>query len=271
VSDQISPVAVHDTIRTHTIRTDTTRTLDDADVAALLAEYQRTGDRRIRNRVVELHIPLATVVAAKYARSGTCSTDDLRQTALLAIMRAADRYDPAHGASFKTFARRTVEGELKRYLRDRTWSVRPPRSSQERYLRLQRVTEELQHRLGRTPTVSELASELDLTVDQVLEGLDFGRARNAHSLDRLVAAELQPWGDQSAVRMSIEERIEIRDAIAGLGEQARKIVVLRFFDDLSQPEIADRLGLSQSYVSRVLMRTVRVLQARLHQDTVDLR
>src|SRR3954468_16509856 len=150
-------------------------------------EYRRTGDRRLRNELVEQHRGSADYFVKRYARRGV-PEDALRQVALLAIVHAVDRFDPDVGVAFSTFASRTIEGELKRYFRDRTWSVRPPRRAQELHLELRRADEDLTQRLGRSPTLTELAAEVGESEDHVLEALEAGVAHQATSLD-------QPQGD----------------------------------------------------------------------------
>src|SRR4029077_19042831 len=132
---------------------------------------------------VERHRRLADRFAVRY-RSRGIAVDDLRQTALLAMVRAVDRFDLDKGVSFATFASRTMDGELKRALRDKAWAVRPPRSAQERHLALRKREEELTHKLGRAPTVKELAAALDATVEEVLEALEAGSARSAGAITR---------------------------------------------------------------------------------------
>ena len=142
--------------------------------------------RRVRNQLVEEHRRFAEHYVRRYANRGV-SVDDLRQTALLALVQAADRFDPARGIEFTTFAGATIDGTLKRYFRDRTWSVRPPRRKQELHLKVRRAEEDLSQRLGRHPTVHELAGELGEGVDHVLEALEASSAHNAVSIDA-------PWG-----------------------------------------------------------------------------
>ena len=136
-------------------------------------EYHRTGDRRIRNEIVVQYRYIADRYALRYGTRGV-PVEDLRQTALLAIIRATDRFDPDMGVEFATFASRTVDGELKRWLRDKSWAVRPPRSAQERHLTLRRIDEQLTHRLGRSPNVNELAEAMGETVGK-RSGGDRGR------------------------------------------------------------------------------------------------
>src|SRR5690606_29557547 len=159
------------------------------------------------------------------------------------------------------FASRTVEGELKRYLRDRTWAVKPPRRAQEFYLRLRRTSEELGHELGRAPTVRELAAELEVAEDQVIEGFESGHARIADQIDPMPGPDGSTRGVDDVlgapdpILADVETQILLRAAIDSLDERARQVIRLRFFEDRSQPEIAERIGVSQSYVSRILRET----------------
>lgn len=246
--------------------------MPEPDIDQMLREYRRSGDRRLRNRVVESQLHLVEYHVKRYARGGLCSAEDLRQTALLAIVKAVDRFDPSFGASFRTFASRTVEGELKRYLRDRTWAVKPPRRAQEFYLRLRRTSEELGHALGRAPTVKELASELGVTEEQVIEGFESGHARIADQIDPAPGPDGAPRAMESVLgapdprMVEVETQMILRSAMDGLDDRARLVIHLRFFEDRSQPEIADAIGVSQSYVSRILRETLLDLRQRM-QDT----
>ena len=243
--------------------------MPDSDVDDLLSEYRATGDRRLRNRIVEEHLHLAEYHVKRYARGGLCSAEDLRQTALLAIIKAVDRFDPSFGASFRTFASRTVEGELKRYLRDRTWAVKPPRRAQEFYLRLRRTSEELGHSLGRAPTVRELAVELGVDEEQVIEGFESGHARIADQIDGPPGPDGTSRGFENVLGAldptlaEVELQILLRSAIESLDERAQLVIRLRFFEDRSQPEIAETIGVSQSYVSRILRETLIDLRSRM--------
>lgn len=241
--------------------------------AALFREYQDTGDRRARNEIVEIHRDVAEYYVNRYSRRGV-ATDDLRQVALLTMLRAVDRFDPTMGVEFSTFASRTIDGELKRYFRDRTWTVRPPRRSQELHLALRRTDEALTQRLGRSPTVAELARELDETVDHVLEALEAGVAHQATSIDQ------SPVGDDSdATRRSermltshdsgfagVDRRMIIEELLEDLPERDRAVIEMRFFQNRTQEEIADEIGVSQSYLSRILRRVLLDLRERLGDD-----
>lgn len=236
---------------------------------SLFVEYRASGDRRLRNQLVEDNRHLADYFVKRYSRRGVAA-DDLRQLALMAIIHAVERFDPDVGVAFSTFASRTIEGEVKRYFRDRTWSVRPPRRSQELHLELRRTEEDLSQTLGRSPTVAELAATLDVSEDHVLEALEAGVAHQAASLDHApgddddaptrgdrVLAEAEPgYGD-------VERKMIVQELMEGLPERERSIVYMRFFENMTQPEIAERVGVSQSYLSRILRKALVDLRTRM--------
>ena len=243
------------------------------DLDELFERYRRTGDRTVRNEIVERHRKLADGVARRYSARGL-SVDDLRQTALLAMVRAVDRFDPTKGASFATFAGRTMEGELKRSLRDKSWTVRPPRAAQERYLELRRQEEELTHRLGRAPTVAELASSMDATIDEVLEAVEAAGARSAAPLTRTdddgvdVDAE-SILAQEDGGFTGVDEGLLVAGLLDQLDERSRTVIELRFFERLGQEEIAERLGVSQSYLSRLLRKILLDLRSRVEPQEVS--
>jgi RNA polymerase sigma-B factor len=221
-------------------------------------------DNAARNRLVEEHADLAEHFARRYSGRGL-ARDDLRQMALLAMVKAADRFEPARGVAFATFASRTIDGELKRQFRDRSWSVRPPRALQELHLTLRKVDEELTQELGRHPRIDELAERLEVGEEDVLEALEAGAAHRADSLDAPLgdgdrtASDKLGEGDVGFGRA--EGRMIVEDLLATLPERERTILELRFYDNLSQEEIAERIGVSQSYLSRLLRRTLLDLRA----------
>lgn len=234
-------------------------------------EYHRTGDRRLRNELVERHHYVADRFAARYGTRGV-PVEDLRQTALLAIVRAVDRFDPDMGVEFATFASRTVDGELKRWLRDKSWAVRPPRSAQERHLSLRRVEEELTHKLGRSPTIQELSEKMGASVDHVLEAIEAGAARTAGGITRtaedgstVVAEEMLSIGEPGF--SGVDRRMLVDGLLAGLSDRDREVIRLRFFERLGQEEIARRIGVSQSYLSRMLRRILLDLRQRLPDES----
>lgn len=255
-------------------RTDGTSTPDGAAaVASTFVEYRETGDRRLRNVLVERHLHSVDYFVRRYSHKGV-PDDDLRQVALLALIHAVERFDPEMGVGFGTFASRTIEGEIKRYFRDRTWSVRPPRRAQELHLALRRADDELNQVLGRPPTVAELADAVDASVDHVLEALEAGTAHQATSLDQPQGGEDEGGaigdrllGTDAHGYVDVDQQIVVRELLATLAPREREIVRLRFFENLSQPEIAARVGVSQSYLSRILRRTLVDLRAGLSEDS----
>ncbi len=250
---------------TDTLRADTTRWFE---------EYRRTGDREVRNRIVEAHRHIADYYVRRYERRGV-HHDDLLQVSLLSIVRAAERFDPSRGVEFSTFAGRTIEGELKRFFRDRTWSIRPPRRVQELHLTLRRAQEELAQTLGRSPTVRELAPFAEVSQDEVLEALEASGAHQAASLDRARTTDSEDDGTSLGDRVlagdeggydHVDRRDLIQGLLATLSERDRQIIEMRFFDNMTQPEIAEKVGVSQSYLSRVLRRTLLDLREQLQQQ-----
>lgn len=243
--------------------------MDAVELRRAVEEYRRTGNRRIRNRIVEAHLHLVDHHVRVFERRGPTSRDDLRQTALLALVGAVDRFDPEGGASLSTFAARTIDGELKRFLRDRTWLVRPPRSTQERHLDVRRAGEELTQRLGRAPTVRELADDLGRSEDDVILALIAGEARNNESLDQPVRAG-EALRRMDAVAVTEEAGYELTESLVGLrrgmsrlDDRQRQILRMRFADEMSQSAISDRVGVSQSYVSRIIQSALTALRTDL--------
>jgi len=244
--------------------------LEPAEILELLREYRETGDRRLRNRIVESQMRLVEHYVIRFRRSSRSSPDDLRQTALLALIGAVDRYDEREGASLATFASRTIEGELKRYLRDKTWMVRPPRATQEAHLAIRRATEDLSHELHRSPTTAELCERLDMDEETVIRGLVAGTTRENESINRPKRDDDGPSIEEVLSTEDVEldlteQRIVLRAAVTGLEERHLHILRLRYIEEMSQPEIAERIGVSQSYVSRLLKDGVAALRREVER------
>jgi len=240
----------------------------------LLARFRllRAGTHpTVRTELIDEFTGLAAYLARRYHGRGV-PREDLQQIALVGLMLAVDRFDPDHGARFASFAGRTIDGELKRFFRDRTWAVRMPRRMQELQLSARRANETLTHRLGRVPTVAELAVEMGVELDDAVAALDAGSAYRADSLDRRSFdadddAEAGPHvvaPDAEAGFDAIEYRSVVDELLATLPERERRIVQLRFFEERTQAEIAAELGISQMHVSRLLRRSVEILRRRLH-------
>ena len=216
-----------------------------------------------RDELVREHLPLARRLATRYRHSSE-SLEDLTQVAYVGLVLAAGRYDPERGTSFKSYAIPTIVGELRRHLRDHAWAARVPRGLQENVLRVTNVAGELSGRLGRAPTPAELAKETGLESSQVLEAMEAASAYQAESLDHQRAGGdddsrdtlLATIGTDEAGYQLVEYGVAMRPAMAELSEQERAIVAMRFVEDLTQSEIARRIGVSQMQVSRVLRRAV---------------
>ena len=239
-----------------------------ASEARLLARAQDDGDRAAMDELVTRMMPLARRLARKYQRPAD-QLDDLVQVASLALFRALQRFDPQRGVPFPAFAVPTITGELKRYHRDFSWSVRVPRSLQERALLVARERNVLATRLGREPMPAELAARCGLTDDEVREGQLAAAAHDAVSLDA-------PFDDEEdSPRLTLvsddphfgrlEESDMVRPAMRVLPEREQQIVALRFAEDLSQNEIASRIGISQMHVSRLLRGALDRMQPILAQ------
>jgi RNA polymerase sigma-B factor len=234
---------------------------------ALFRDYQETGERRIRNEIAERHLHLADLHAKRYGNRGV-PYDDLRQVGLLAMVRAIDRFDVDQGIQFSTFASRTIEGELKRYFRDRTWMVRPPRRAQELHLDIRGAQNDLQQTLGRVPTARDLADHLDVTLDAVIEAMEAGAAHGSTSLDAPTDDE-RPTAPAHALGIIdhgfdvVDSELVVRELLERLAPRERAALYLRFYENKSQPEIARALGISQSYASRVIRSALASLRTEL--------
>jgi len=239
---------------------------DDARVDPRFGAYRRTGDRRLRDELVEDHAPLAHFLAGRFANRGE-SRDDLVQVALVGLFKAVERFDPGRGLQFSTFATPTILGELKRHFRDRGWAVRVPRRVQELHLQLGRVISALGQEKGRSPTPAEVAERAGVSEESVLEAMEAGSLYRLVSLDGSVAPDDEGselgscLGDDDPEFERIEHRAEIADLLSVLPERERRIVELRFFESMTQSEIAERVGVSQMHVSRLLTRSLERLRA----------
>ncbi|MDZ7674291.1 MAG: sigma-70 family RNA polymerase sigma factor [Acidimicrobiales bacterium] len=240
-----------------------------ADLDDRFAEYRSSGSRRLRNALVEEHLGYVEYYVGRFGR-GTVEDDDVRQQAFLALIKAVERFDPGRGVGFKTFANRTIEGELKRLLRDKGWTVRPPRSMLELAVQARRVEPELAQELGRAVRVDDLAERLDESSDRILEALTAGGSLRADSLDAPVGDDghtrLATLVGDSGDMVDVEDRLDVDALLATLDDRDRRIIEMRFVERRPQQEIADELGVSQSYLSRLLRRTLRDLRSELEGE-----
>ncbi len=245
------------------------RTAERKELQRKFVEYRRTRERRLRNELIEAHKWLARHLARRFANRGE-SFDDLLQVAYLGMLKAVERFEPDRNLAFSTFATATIEGELKRHFRDKTWSVRVPRRSQDLHLRLAPTINDLTQKLARSPRVEEVAEELGVTPEDVLEAMEVGNAYRSTSLDARPAEGRETLNLESRLGESdpgfdiAESRAIVEKLLAELPEREQTILRCRFFEDMTQTEIAQQLGISQMHVSRLLARTLIQLRERLN-------
>ncbi|MCY1138246.1 SigB/SigF/SigG family RNA polymerase sigma factor [Actinoplanes sp. Pm04-4] len=244
--------------------TDTASELITA-MAALPAGHPSRSE--LRDRAIEAWLPLARHLAQRYAGRGE-PADDLFQVAVVGLIKAVDRWEADRGVDFAGYAIPTIVGEIKRHFRDRTWSVRVPRRLQEMRLAITAANASLSHQLGRAATVADIAAHLNVTEEEVLEGLEGARAYNATSLSTPVSAdgttELgDTLGGEDREFDAVEFRVALGPALATLDEREQRIVHLRFYGNLTQTQIAEQVGISQMHVSRLLTRALAKLRGHL--------
>jgi RNA polymerase sigma-B factor len=237
----------------------------DADMPSTSPPSEVRDDRAIRDERVHSHLGLAHQLARRFSNRGE-SHDDLVQVASLALVRAAERFDPDREVMFSTFAAASIIGELKRHFRDRGWAVRAPRRLQEMVLEIGSVTDRLGQELGRAPTVPELAKEIRASEADVLEALEAGQSYRTSSLDardREGQSMAESLGAEDGGFVGVENHSALAKAMATLSGRDREIVQLRFVDGLTQSEIAARLGVSQMQISRLLAASLRRLRSNI--------
>jgi RNA polymerase sigma-B factor len=245
---------------------------DRAGARALFVELSKlppgSPERaELRNKLVRMHLPLVEHLARRFRNRGE-PLDDLTQVATIGLIKSVDRFDVDRGVEFSTYATPTVVGEIKRHFRDKGWAVRVPRRLQELRLALTTATGELSQRHGRAPTVHELAEHLKITEEEVLEGLESANAYSTLSLDVPDTDDESPAvADTLGAEDDALEGVEYRESLKPLLEQLppreKKILLLRFFGNMTQSQIAQEVGISQMHVSRLLARTLAQLRDKL--------
>jgi RNA polymerase sigma-B factor len=236
-----------------------------AEDSALLNRYLATNDLVARDELVRNWLPLIRTLARRYSYTSE-PLEDLCQVGAMALVKAIERYDPDAGSSFKAYAVPTIVGELRRHFRDTGWAVHIPRSLQERARKVGNALNALSARLGRSPTIAEIAESSGLSREEVIEGLEVRMAYDAAPLD---APGQSPDDEGLSARLGAEddelERVEdhelLERTMRSLPERERLLVHLRFSEDLSQSEIARQVGVSQMHVSRLLRRAVGRMRA----------
>lgn len=224
--------------------------------------------RRRRDEIIQRFLPLADHIARRFDGRGE-SRNDLVQVARVGLVNAVARYDVEIGSNFLYFAVPTIMGEVRRHFRDNSWSVKVPRRLKELHLRLNAATAELAQRLGRAPTASELAAELGVSREEVVEGLIAGSSYSTLSIDSYGRGNEDGAGLADVVGEidhdleQIENRELLRQLLATLPQRERAVLMMRFFESMTQTQIAERVGISQMHVSRLLARSLDRIREQL--------
>ncbi|GAA3227677.1 RNA polymerase sigma factor SigF [Streptomyces thermocoprophilus] len=250
-----------------------TRTLSRSLFLRLAALDEDSPERAyVRDTLIELNLPLVRYAAARF-RSRNEPMEDIVQVGTIGLIKAIDRFDCERGVEFPTFAMPTVVGEIKRFFRDTSWSVRVPRRLQELRLALTKASDELSQKLDRSPTVSELAAVLGVSEEDVVDGLAVGNAYTASSLDSPAPEDdggegslADRLGYEDAALEGVEYRESLKPLLAKLPPRERRIIMLRFFANMTQSQIGEEVGISQMHVSRLLTRTLAQLREGLISD-----
>jgi RNA polymerase sigma-B factor len=228
--------------------------------------YAEHRDGEARERLIRAYLPLADSIARRFDRGGRVPLDDLKQIAAFGLLKALERYDPGHGAAFSSFAVPTIEGEIRRYFRDATWSVRVPRDLQERAVRIEREREQLTNDIGRNPTAHELAERIGCTIEEIIDASEAAQARASESFDRPVQTQdgdegtlAERLGYEDAGFATAETSATLDVLLGSLSERDQIVLQLRFREDLTQAEIGQSIGCSQMHVSRILRTALKQL------------
>jgi RNA polymerase sigma-B factor len=231
-------------------------------------------DAAARERLVEMFLPLAEYLARRFDRRGE-PLEDLVQVASVGLLNAIDRFDVERDVQFSTYAAVTIIGELKRHFRDKGWAIRVPRRLQEVGLRVNAVLAELSQELGRSPTVEEIAARCEASPEEILDAMEAVQAYSTTSLDTPVgeegAAPIDVLGGEDPSLETLEGWASVAPAVKQLPERERRVLYLRFFRGLTQSEIAEKVGVSQMHVSRILSQTLSFLRSAVLEEGDPLR
>jgi RNA polymerase sigma-B factor len=225
--------------------------------------------QQARDELVTMHLPLAAFLARRFRDRGE-HLDDLTQVATIGLIKAVDRFESDRGVEFSTFATPTMVGEIKRHFRDKGWAIRVPRRLQELRMSITRATAELSQSTGRSPTVAELAVHLGVPEDDVLEGMESAQAYATLSLDAATsdgsdegASIAETLGAEDPSIREVDNRETLNPLLAALGPREQRIIHMRFFENMTQSQIAEQVGVSQMHVSRLLARSLAQLRSGL--------
>ena len=239
---------------------------------ALLRRYHEQGDLAARDELIEQYMSLVRSLARRYAYRGE-QLDDLVQIGAIGLIKAIDRFDLDRGVELTTYATPNIIGEIKRHFRDKGWSVRVPRGLQELSVQLSRLVEQLTVQLGRSPTIAEIAKEAGVEEEQVLEALESGRAYSSVSLSAGAIGDedgdldpLETIGSEEHMYEVSEDRAVLEPGFRVLDDRERRILHLRFFEGLTQSQIAAQIGISQMHVSRLIRRALEKIREEITED-----
>ena len=240
----------------------------------LFERYKNKGDASARDQLVMNHLNLVRFLASKFKNRGE-PVEDLVQVGTIGLIKAIDRFDPERGLEFTTYATPTIMGEIKRHFRDKGWSVRVPRRLQELSSKVNQATDELTNQLQHTPSVEEIAEHLGTSVEEVLEAMESSSAYSSVPLegggssdDEEAPSIIDHYATEDADLAASDDRIVLEQAIADFSPREQEVIRMRFVDGLTQVEIAERLGVSQVQVSRLLRRTLRRLQDKIDPEGI---
>lgn len=247
---------------------------DKEKTRELFRRFKEEGDMEAREKLVMSHLNLVRFIANKFKNRGE-PIDDLIQVGYLGLLKAIDRFDPSRGLEFTTFATPTIMGEIKRHFRDKGWSVRVPRRLQELSAKVNQATDTLTSQLQRSPTIAEIADYLDATVDEVLEAMESSSAYSSVSLEAPSGADdddtpsvIDRYATEDSDLAFTDDRIIIEEALASFSPRERDVIEMRFLKGMTQIEIAEKLGISQVQVSRLLRRTLKKIQDKIDPEGV---
>jgi RNA polymerase sigma-B factor len=238
------------------------------DQEELLHRYHVDGDLEARRELIERAMPLVVHIARRYINRGE-PLDDLIQVGAIGLVKAVDRFDPERKVKLSTFAAPNIAGEIKRHFRDKGWSIRVPRDTQELANKLNDTVDRLTARLSRSPTVAEIATALKVTEEQVLDAMQGARSYSTVSFEQPVGEDrtaLDVLGEMDDGFELAEHRVLLRTGIRGLAEREQEIMRLRFVEGLTQAEIAARIGVSQMHVSRLIRKSLEQMHERIADE-----
>lgn len=238
----------------------------------LFRQYKATGDPEGRDQLIVSHLNLVRFLASKFKNRGE-PLDDLIQVGTIGLIKAIDRFDPSRGLEFTTYATPTILGEIKRHFRDKGWSVRVPRRLQELSAKVNQANDELTNELSRSPSVEEIAKRVGASVDDVLEAMESSSAYSSVPLegggssdDDDAPSVIDHYATEDENLAASDDRIVLEDAIRDFSPREKDVIRMRFFEGMTQVEIAERLGISQVQVSRLLRRTLRRVQDKIDPE-----